>query len=238
MAFVNTYLGGVNPETTQTFPSAPPPKVQTNGTTAATTPPKVQMQSDLPPQDLTTIASYVSRNDETCQASRFSDVGEKSSLGKMLYPLVDKKCLFQETSGTFGPKTSVTYREALINIMKYYGIKPNSGTSHFLDIPIGDNLQGYASVAYRRDILSGNYAHPDRLLSKEEFIELLVKIGKPESNPSQIQIYADVSPMNPRFQALQDYAFLIRARGGKLYPQTIMTRGLMAQMLKGIPQKK
>ncbi len=58
----------------------------------------------------------------------------------MLYPLVDNKCLFQR-GGNFGTKETITLREAVITIMDYYGIEPASGTSHFLDIDIGDELQ-------------------------------------------------------------------------------------------------
>ena len=50
--------------------------------------------------------------------------------------------------------------------MKFYGIVPSNGTSHFLDIPIGDAFQGYALVAYRRGLLDGNYAYPEKILSK------------------------------------------------------------------------
>lgn len=53
----------------------------------------------------------------------------------MLYELVDKKCLFQE-AGKFESKRNVTVRDALITLMEFYDIKPSSGTSQFLDIPI------------------------------------------------------------------------------------------------------
>lgn len=234
MAFVNMYLGGNTSTEEIVYSSAPStpvnPTVPNNTNTTSTTPPAGVN---------TTIASYVGRSsEETCQSWHFSDVPEKSTLGNMLYPLMGKKCLFQEMSVHFDPKKSVTNREAIINIMKFYDIKPNSGTSHFLDIPIGDNFQGYALVAYRKWILSGNYASPDKILTKEEFIELLVKIGRPDKNPWQMQIYTDVSPMNPKFQTLQDYGFLVRARWGKLYPNTLLTRSLMAQIFNGITQKK
>lgn len=61
-------------------------------------------------------------------------------------------------------------------LMDYYKIAPTTGTSHFLDINIGDPFQGYAIAAYRRGVLDGNYALPGKFLSKEDFIELLVKI--------------------------------------------------------------
>lgn len=89
--------------------------------------------------------------------------------------------------------------------MRYYDITPTSGTSHFLDIPLGDILQGYALVAYRRGILDGNYAYPERIMSREEIATLIVKVAQSEKNPSQIRIYADVDPMNPSYQSIQDY---------------------------------
>lgn len=124
----------------------------------------------------------------------------------------------------FNPNSTITQRDAIVILMQYYNISPTNGTSHFLDIAIGDNFQGYAIAAYRRGILDGNYARPDKLLSKEDFIELLVKIGKIERNPSQIKIYKDTSAMNFKFQYIQDYAFKIRARGGNFYPQSLLTR--------------
>ncbi len=225
MAFINTYLGGISTNQEIIESNA----IQTTGNNIPATPQT---------QTTTTIASYVWRTDDTCTASRFWDVPTTSTLGHMLYPLIDKKCLFQESIGNFDPKKSVTEREAIINIMKYYWVKPSSGTSHFLDIPIGDNFQGYAMVAYRKWVLSWNYANPDKILTKQDFIELLVEIGHTDKNPSQIQIYTDVNPMNPGYNMIQDYAFMVRARGGKLYPTSLLTRGLMAQILNGIPQKK
>lgn len=85
------------------------------------------------------IASYESR--DSCKKKRYNDVPEKGSLGKALYPLMDKKCMFREMNTSLGHKETVTYREALINIMKFYDIKPANGTSHFLDIPLGDSMQ-------------------------------------------------------------------------------------------------
>jgi hypothetical protein len=64
--------------------------------------------------------------------------------------LVDRKCIYQEIDDIFEPKKSLTYREALINTMRYFDIAPTNGTSHFLDIPLGDSMQGYAIVAERK----------------------------------------------------------------------------------------
>lgn len=124
----------------------------------------------------------------------------------------------------FDPNATISQRDAIVMLMQYYGITPATGTSHFLDIAIGDPFQGYAIAAYRRGAIDGNYALPDKLLSREDYIELLVKIGKIEKNPSQIKIYRDTSAMNFKFQYIQDYAFKIRARGGNFYPQSLLTR--------------
>jgi hypothetical protein len=148
----------------------------------------------------------------------------------MLYPLVDERCLFQYDQG-FSAKSTVTMRDALIMIMDFYKIEPASGTSHFLDIQIGDVLQGYSVVAYRRGVIDGNYLQPEKILTKEEFVELLAKIGKFEKNPSQIKIYQDVDAMNPKFSAVQDYAYKIRVRGGKFSPKTLLTKSSAVQIL-------
>lgn len=240
MSFINTYLGGVSGVSFSSAPSTPstPANISTSSESESTR--EAMISTSIFPQEWkeTTIASYVWREETECTKSRFDDVTEKSSLGRLLYPMIDKKCLFQEPSWLFGQKSTVSYREALINIMKFYDIKPNSGTSHFLDIPIGDSFQGYALVAYRKGIIDGNYAYPEKILSKEDFIDLLVKVGRPDRNPSQIKIYSDVDPMNPRYQSIQDYGFLVRARAGKFAPKTILTRWNMVQILASIPQKK
>jgi hypothetical protein len=122
--------------------------------------------------------------------------------------------------------------------MQYYGINPTNGTSHFLDIDIGDTFQWYALTAYKRGILDGNYAQPNRLLSKADFIELLVKIGKFEKNPSQLKIYKDTTAMNLKFQYIQDYAFKIRAKWGNFYPDTLLTRQWVLDILGNIIAKE
>ena len=121
MVFINMYLGGNIDHQEIIYPTT------TNQNTSS---------QNTPSSDTTTIASYIGRSEEPCKTDRFSDVAEKSTLGNMLYPLMNKKCLFQEMNTHFEPKGSVTNREAIINIMKFFDVKPNSGTSHFLDIPI------------------------------------------------------------------------------------------------------
>ncbi len=226
MTFINTYLGWVVSEQIQVFNSAP--VQQTQVTT-------VQDQTDSQSQDAreAQLGSYTTQPVMTCQKNRFSDVNETSALGRLLYPLVDGKCLFQE-SGTFQQKESMTLRGALIVLMNYYKIEPTWWTSHFLDIPIGDVMQGYALVAYRRWILDWNYAYPDKILNKEEFADLIVKVANQKKNPSQMRIYNDVDAMNLHFQAIQDYAFMIKARWGKFSPKSILTRGIAVQMLANI----
>ena len=60
--------------------------------------------------------------------------------------------------------------------MKYFDIDPASGTSHFLDLTIGDSLQGYAIVLYRKGIIDGNYLSPDKIITKAAAIDFIVKI--------------------------------------------------------------
>jgi hypothetical protein len=51
--------------------------------------------------------------------------------------------MFQNIS-SFNPNATITQKDAIIMLMQYYGIAPTSGTSHFLDVAIGDSFQGYA----------------------------------------------------------------------------------------------
>ena len=183
------------------------------------------------------LGSYTAEGIEPCSKKRFADVAASSSLGKMLYPLVDTHCMYQK-DGSFSPKTTVTKREAIMTILDYYGIAAAGGTSPFLDIAIGDIFQGYAISAARFSMLDGNYAEWEKLLTREEFINLLHKAGKLNKNPSGIKIYADVDAMNMSFSAIQDYAYTIGVRGGKFYPKTLLTRSMVVQMLSGLEKSK
>jgi hypothetical protein len=58
-----------------------------------------------------------------------------------------------------------------------------------------------------------------------------VKIGKFEKNPSQIRIFQDVDSMNPKFQAIQDYAYKTKMRGGKFSPKGIITKSSAVQIM-------
>ena len=174
------------------------------------------------PQVSKTVAAYISENEENCIGKRFSDVSEKSSFWKLLYPLLDRKCIFQESTPIFGAKQSLTFREALINTMRYFDIAPTNGTSHFLDIPLGDSMQGYALVASRKGIITGSHAQPEHIMTREELADLIVKVWEAPRNPSQLRIYPDVDSMNPYYTQIQDYAFLTKDRGGKFYPKNIV----------------
>jgi murein DD-endopeptidase MepM/ murein hydrolase activator NlpD len=168
-----------------------------------------------------------------CEKKRFSDVSATSKVGKTLYSLVDNKCLFQSVSA-FDSSATMSQREAITLLMQYYSIAPASGTSQFLDIAIGDSFQWYAIAAYRRGVLDGNYAFPDRILSREDFVELIVRIGRIEKNPSQIKIYRDITPMNVKYSAVQDYGFYTRARGGNFAPQWLLTRADAVELLGNV----
>ena len=73
-------------------------------------------------------------------------------------------------------------------------------------------------------------------MTREEVAALIQKVASAEKNPSQIKIYADVDMMNPLYQSIQDYGFLVRAHGGKFYPKTLVSRGMLVQMLVGVKQ--
>jgi hypothetical protein len=179
------------------------------------------------------IWSYFSESKNVCQNKRFSDISEKTSFWKSLYNLVDTYCLFQQ-DWTFQPKDSITLREAVINIMKFYKIEWASWTSHFLDLWISDELQWYAVVLYRRWIIDGNYFNPNKILTKWDLIKLIVRVGNIPENPWQIRIYSDVDSLNPNFWYIQSYALAIRSRGGRFYPDTILTRATFAQIIIGL----
>jgi Peptidase family M23 len=229
MTFINTYLGGTS-ESQRTFASAP--------IVVANTPVRQIASTQIPTAKKNIqVASYISEWVLQCQKSRYTDVTPESPLGRALYPLVDDKCLYQE-GWVFDAKRSLTLREALVTIMDYYRVDPATGTSHFLDIPIGDILQGYAIVAYRRGILATNYAYPDKLITKEEFIDLIVKVGWQIQNPSSLKIYNDVTAMNPYYDSIQSYGLMTRARGGKFSGSTLMTRWLGVQILSTIEKKR
>ena len=222
MTFVNTYLGGTN---VPVFASAP---IKANPGISE----KLDEDAALREREIM-LGSYTSVWEKSCEKKRFSDVKENTAFGKMLYPLVDNKCLFQR-GGNFGTKETITLREAVITIMDYYGIEPASGTSHFLDIDIGDELQWYAVVLYRRGLIDGSYLSPEKIITKAEAIDLLVKIGDIPENPGQIRIYPDIDAMSPYWKSAQAYGYAIRVRGGRLYPNMILTRATLVQILSAV----
>ncbi len=242
MDFIKKYLGGVNiPEATainslDVLNSAPPapPTLQTE-TVAINSPiESIVAGMSFSSEKSTVIGTPPETNtaeyQKNCQKKRFADIPTSSKIASNLYKLIDTKCMLQHIS-KFDPESTITQKDAIMLIMQYYDITPASGTSHFLDIPLKDIFQGYALVAYRRGILDGNYGFPERLLSREDFVELLVRIGKFEKNPSQIKIYKDTSTMNFKFWYIQDYGFKVRARGGNFYPQTLLTRQWAIELL-------
>ena len=83
MIFINTYLGGVSGNTTV-------------GNNAIELPTSLSSAPKESPQ--TIVASY---KGDPCEKSRYSDVSEKSAIGRSLYPLMDKKCMFREGEKSF-----------------------------------------------------------------------------------------------------------------------------------------
>jgi hypothetical protein len=71
-------------------------------------------------------------------------------------------------------------------------------------------------------------------MSREELAILITKVAKAEKNPSQMKLFADVDSMNPAYPYIQDYGFMTRAKGGKFYPKTLVSRGMLVQMLVNI----
>ena len=67
------------------------------------------------------LGSYFSEEEAVCEKKRFPDIGEKTAFGKSLYAMIDEDCLFQK-DGKFDPKESITLREAVVNLMRYYKI--------------------------------------------------------------------------------------------------------------------
>lgn len=223
--FVNTYLGGYS-ETNTTIVSSTaviPSKQQIIASEVLSEEASIREREII-------LGSYFSEPTDACEKKRFVDIEEKTSFWKSLYSLVDDDCLFQK-DGDFEAKETITQREVIINLMKFYKIEWANWTSHFLDLSITDELQWYAIVLYRRGIIDGNYLNPDKILTKWEFIELAVKIGNIPENPWQIRIFSDVDTMNPYFRSVQSYGFAIRARSGKFYPNTILTRASFVQIL-------
>lgn len=243
MDFINAYAGWIH--SVPTFNSAPPETTQEITAVNASLESIIASMStssnsnSKPSNTTSPTKTNVSDNSTPvtkCQNKRFSDMSTTTKQGKILYELVDKKCMFQNIE-KYNPSATINQKDAITLLMQYYNINPTNGTSHFLDIDIGDPFQGYALTAYKRWILDGNYAQPNRLLSKADFVELLVKIGKFEKNPSQLKIYKDTTPMNLKFQYIQDYAFKIRAKWGNFYPESLLTRQSALDILGNVMSK-
>lgn len=166
----------------------------------------------------------------SCVKKRFPDIDANTRLGKNVYRLVDDKCMFQGIQ-SFNSQWTVTVRDAVTMILQYYQIEAAKWTSHFLDVPLGDAFQGYALTAYRRGILEGSSAYPDKILTKEEFVELIVKAGRLDKNPSSIKLFSDVDAMNVRFQSIQSYAYAVGMKGWNFKPKSILSREVAIDLL-------
>lgn len=212
------------------------------GDISFTSAPTEPIKESLSPKDAQdsgmVVAGYRSIEEDFCEKIRFTDVGKNTRLGRMLYPLIDQDCLFQEMRGTFGSKESATKRDAMIALMKLYRKLPSTWLSPFLDIPIWDTFQGYALTASRLGIISWNYAEPGKILTKEAFLDLAIQIGWISKNPSSIQIYSDITPLNPHYESIQSYWLLTRARGGKMNGSSILDRTTFVQILSELKKKK
>lgn len=171
-----------------------------------------------------------------CSNKYFTDVSAKSTLWKIMYPVIHWHCLYS-TQSEFRPKESVTLKEAIMAIMKITHAPPANGISHFLDIEIGDEFQGYALAWYKKWILNGNYAEPNKIMTKWEFIHLLMEYYPAQKNPSNIRIFSDTTSMHPYYQSIQNYGYMMRLRGWKIYPDTILTRSNLMQILSNIEKK-
>jgi hypothetical protein len=89
-------------------------------------------------------------------------------------------------------------------------------------------------VLYRRGLVDGNYFAPDKIITKAEAIDLMVRIGNIRENPGQIRIYPDVDTMSPYWKSAQAYGYLTRVHGGRLYPNMILTRATLVQLLAAV----
>ena len=224
MNFVNMYLSWVTPDSLSSAPVISSNQPITVNTTLT------EEQSIREREIL--LGWYISSSlsPPSCQNKRFSDISSTTKFWKDLYTLVDERCLFQK-DGKFNSKESITRRELIENTMKYFDIDPASGTSHFLDLTIGDSLQGYAIVLYRKGIIDGNYLSPDKIITKAEAIDFIVKIWGIDKNPSQLRIYPDVTTLHPYFESIQAYGLATRVRGWRFYPDTILTRATLVSAL-------
>jgi hypothetical protein len=62
----------------------------------------------------------------------------------------------------------------------------------------------------------------------------MVRIGNIPANPGQIRIYPDVDTMSPYWKSTQAYGYMTRVRGGKFYPNTILTRAMLVQLISAV----
>lgn len=226
MNFVNKYLWGFNTNTLI------PPTEPIGDNISVTSELLVTEEQSIREREIM-LGNYISSWEKTCEQKRFSDISVNSTFWKTLYDLVDWNCLFQK-DWLFGAKDSITLREWIMTIMDYYKIVPTSWTSHFLDLSIDDELQWYALVLYRKWLIDWNYLYPDKIITKAEAIDLIVKIWWIQANPGQIRVYPDIETIHPYFSSIQAYGFAIRARGWRIYPNSILNRGTLVQLLSSL----
>jgi hypothetical protein len=136
------------------------------GTTKVSNPIKTNITTSTPIK--TVVASEVTYNNENtaCPNIKFTDVPEKSGLGKILYPLARKYCIFDDDS-LFQPKEIINRRDMLMLLMNYLSLNPRSNDqSSMLDVSVNDPVQGYILKAEQMGIIDGIYFYPNKRVTR------------------------------------------------------------------------
>ncbi len=110
----------------------------------------------------------------------FADVARhwaKSAVSDMGSRLV----MTGDSADSFGANRPITRAEFAATIVKALGLAPASGASPFLDVLADEEYFGYMLTAYERGIMGGfpgNLFGPERLLTREEAMSIVVAVMK------------------------------------------------------------
>ncbi len=204
--------------------SASSQKTTTKTTATKTTTKTTNVSTSTPVK--TVVASEITYNDTNaaCPNIRFTDVPEKSGLGKILYPLAQKYCIFDDDS-LFQPKEIINRRDMLMLLMNFLELNPRSNEqSSMLDVSVNDPVQGYILKAEQMGVIDGIYFYPNKRVTRWEFIDMLMRLArKTGNNQWNLEIYTDIPSNSLYTKSLQEYAIFIWAKRGRIYPTNDIT---------------
>ncbi|PID83777.1 hypothetical protein CSB09_04400 [Candidatus Gracilibacteria bacterium] len=165
----------------------------------------------------------------------YRDINKNTKLGKSIFSLQDKHCLFRTKTDAFLTEKRITRGEALRIVMRYYHFPVTDAKSNFLDIsPSDTELQSFAHRARKVGLVSGEYFGGNEFIHKGELLQMVYALGKLNNSPKGSQHYQDIAPGNRYYKAAQKYVALTHTNEKYFHIFKPLTKGDIVEFLGAI----